>query len=399
MNKIMLNILSLTVLLVLTDCRKEVSNSETDVPKNPIIWSFDTEIKGGLTMNNFIYKKMIIQGHETGINTSKIWALSIETGEIIWETDILPLKIPISPEDSDVKDNYLAMEGNGKLYVIDLENGQTVWNYIDPFSQNAAGLSIIGDFIYFSISYSRLLQFEIKTGTSKTIISLNKDDLDNYRPRLTAPTYWKHPSGDEILILGNRSYNGSVSNFDRYDFLAYNLTADSMLWYRKGVPGIRGSISTPLVLNNKVVYYLSRNVECVNPLNGETIWNHSRHLADNYSAYKTGNITYWNNIVIAKPDSDYMYGININTGDEVWFNPKTASMPNTIRIEMNKIWYSSGGVNCFDAKTGKTLINKWRYQNKGSWINPIAVDEKTGYIYTTADGVIYCLDANMLMEK
>lgn len=291
------------------------------------------------------------------------------------------------------------MDGKGSLFVIDLDNGKTVWTYKDPISQSGAGLSIIGNYIYFSISFSRLIQFDLKTGTSKTILTLNKSDLDNYQPRLTAPAYWQHPSGDEILIMGNRSYNGQVAKYDRYDMLAYNLTADTMLWYKKGVAGIRGSISTPLVQNNKVVFYVERNVECVNPLNGEPVWTHIRHLADNYSAYKSGNITSLGNIVIAKPDSDYMYGIDINTGNELWSNPNTASMPYTIRIAMDKVWYGSGGVNCIDAKTGKTLIDGWRYQNRGSWINPIAVDEKTGYIYTFADGMIYCLDANMLMGK
>lgn len=397
----MLNIVSFILMLSFAACKKEPPKPTIPIAeKTPIVWIYDTKTNAGLATQNFIYKNMIIQGSQpsSGSQTAIIRALTIDSGKVVWNTDVLPVNTTVSNTHA-IKDNYLAVTGDKDLIVIDMDNGNILWNYTDPIAQSSVGISIIDNYIYFSISKGRILQFDIQTGNHKTILTLRSEDLDGYRPVLTAPALWRHPSGDEILIMGNRSYNGQVANYDRYDMLAYNLTADTMLWYKKGVAGIRGSISTPLVQNNKVVFYVERNVECVNPLNGEPVWTHIRHLADNYSAYKSGNITSLGNIVIAKPDSDYMYGIDINTGNELWSNPNTASMPYTIRIAMDKVWYGSGGVNCIDAKTGKTLIDGWRYQNRGSWINPIAVDEKTGYIYTFADGMIYCLDANMLMGK
>lgn len=389
------------LLFTFAECKKEQPQTTLIIKdSNPIVWMYDTETGEGLSMNNYTYKNTIIQGNNIGSNTMKIWALSLTKGDLVWETEILPISVPISPEDTYIKDNYLALEKNGKVFVIDIENGDILWNYEDANSTNAAGISIIGNHIYLSISYSRLIQFDIRTGSHKTIISLTKDDLDNFDPRLSPPSYWKHPSGDDILLMGNRSSNGqATTNFDRYDMLAYNLSADSMLWYKKGIPGIRGSISAPLVHANRAVFYVERNVECINPLNGESIWTHTRHPDDNFSAYKTANITLWKNILIANPDSYHLYGIDIYSGNEIWVNPKSGTMPNTTRIAMDKIWYSSGGVNCYDAQTGKTLIDGWRYKDKGSWLNPIAIDEKTGYIYTAAEGVIFCLDSKLLMKK
>lgn len=398
----MINILLASILPFFAQCKKEPSVPPLNVESSPVVWMFHTETNAGLAMNNFLYKNMIIQGIEPSSdnnNSTKIWALTLDSGKVHWHTEI-PVRIPIVYEKAISKDKYLFVAGGNNLYTINMDNGEIVWSYTDPIAQSSIGVSIIGNYVCFSISGNRIIQFDIQTGTPKTILTLNKDDLDNFTPGLSTPSYWKHPSGDDILIMGNRGYNRTAtSNFDRYDMLAYNLSADTMLWYKKGIPGIRGSISAPLVHENRAVFYVERNVECVNPLNGESIWTHTRHPEDNFSAYKTANITLWRNILIANPDSYHLYGIDIFSGNEIWVNSKSATMPNTTRIAMDKIWYSSGGVNCYDAQTGKTLIDGWRYKDKGSWLNPIAIDEKTGYIYTAAEGVIFCLDSKLLMKK
>ncbi|MCO6495931.1 MAG: PQQ-binding-like beta-propeller repeat protein [Bacteroidetes bacterium] len=400
----MLNILPITLLLSFSNCKKEPPKpAEPKVEKTPVVWYYDVERNEGsgiYSAPNYIYSNQLIQCMDSKDGKTVVYCMTLDSGKIVWQNDEIPFPSPFRAVDTDLSENYLVLTSNQKLCVLDLNNGNIVLSVDVIGSRNI--IKVINHKIYISTTNPKgaiLKVIDINSGVTKDVFSLLKDDLDNYAPTLTAPAFWQHPNGDEILIMGNRSYNGQVAQYDRYDMLAYNLTADTMLWYKKGTPGIRGSIASPLVQDNKAVFYVERNVECLNPLNGETIWTHTRHLADNFSAYKSGNITSLGNIVIAKPDSDYMYGVDINTGNTLWSNPKTATMPYTIRIAMDKVWYGSGGVNCIDASTGKTLIDKWRYQNKGSWMNPITVDENTGYIYTTADGVIYCLDANMLMEE
>lgn len=398
----MFNILLATILPFFSQCKKEPHVPPSNAESTPIVWMYNTETNAGLSTQNFIYKNMIIQGNEADVNSNnkaKIWALTLDSGKLVWETGILSANTTTS-RTASIYENYLVLAGSVNLTVVNLDNGEIVWSYNDPIAESSVGISVIKNHVYFSIASSRLIQFDIRTGSHKTIISLTKDDLDNFDPRLSPPSYWKHPSGDDILLMGNRSSNSqATTNFDRYDMLAYNLSADTMLWYKKGIPGIRGSISAPLVHANRAVFYVERNVECVNPLNGESIWTHTRHPEDNFSAYKSANITLWRNILIANPDSYHMYGIDIFSGNELWFNANTGPMPYTTRVAMDKIWYSSGGVNCYDAQTGKTLIDGWRYKDKGSWLNPIAIDEKTGYIYTAAEGVIFCLDSKLLMKK
>jgi len=403
MRKNVLYILSITLLLSFSNCKKEPSKPEPKPNLTPIVWSYDVERSDAFSAPNYIYNKQLIQCMDSKDGKTVLYCMSLDSGNIIWQNDEIPFPSPNSEYETDISENYLVLTRKQMLSIIDLNSGITVRNINIDGGRDI--IKIIDKKVFMSTTNSKgaiLKVLDIITGEEKNVFSLLKEDLDNYAPTLTAPAYWKHPSGDDVLIMGNRSYNKTVTNnFDRYDILAYNLSADTMLWYKIGTPGDMGSIATPLVADNdKVVFYNNaRDAICVNPLNGEIIWKFSRIPADNFSAFRLANIAKWNNILIAKPSSYHMYGVDINTGNTIWTNPKTATMPFTIRIAMDKIWYSSGGVNCIDAKTGQSLIDKWRYQNKGSWINPIVVDEKTGYIYTTADGVIYCLDANMLMEK
>jgi outer membrane protein assembly factor BamB len=213
MRKQMLNILLATILPFFSQCKKENPVPPSNIEPSPVVWMFHTETNAGLAMKNYIYKNMIIQGHAPGSgvhNPTKIWALTLDSGKVVWQTQI-PITIPTVYEGVTSKNNYLFAAGDNNLYAINMDNGETVWSYTDPIAQSSVGLSIIGNHVYFSISGNRIIQFDIQTGTPKTILTLNKDDLDNFSPGISTPSYWKHPSGDDILIMGNWGNNGQAT--------------------------------------------------------------------------------------------------------------------------------------------------------------------------------------------
>ena len=369
-------------------------------PKTPVIWQYETALKNGLATNNFIYKNMIIQGLDGDGQWCKVWALSLDSGKIVWESQTLPFSSPFRAENVLIQGNLMILSRKSKLLVLNLDNGKLEW--VKDIEHVVDVLSIINNKIYINTddrNEAVSMSFDIGTGTQEINFKLEKVNFDNFEPVLTAPALWKHPNGDHILLFANRSYNGNLfPDYDRYDQLAYNLTADTMLWYKKGEPGIRGSIATPLVLGNKVMYYVSREMICLNPLNGERIWTFTRTPADDISAFKSANIAHIGNTIIAKPDYKYMYGVDLETGNTLWTNSENSSMPYTVRVALNKVWFSSGGIWCIDGVTGKTLIKGWQNKTAGNFISPIAIDEKTGYIYTQKQGIIYCLDSKVLME-
>jgi len=93
-----------------------------------------------------------------------------------------------------------------------------------------------------------------------------------------------------------------------------------------------------------------------------------------------------------------MYGLDINTGAQLLMNRRSAPSSRIPKHSLNKIWYCSGGLYCSDALTGITLINGWRYKKAGSYSSPVVVDEKTGLVYTVANGnALLCLDPKLMM--
>ena len=366
---------------------------------NAIVWQYKLNDVGTSCTNNFIYKNMIIQGYEGLDDKLQFMALTLDSGKLVWKSEIFPFHVPFNPEESHVVNNLLIFSKGGRNNVIDMENGTTLWKNHIPYASSR--ISIIDNKIYkgAGLSNQTLYQLDLYTGEIKTIFTLKTADMDGFGPNYTAPAKWIHPNGDVILLMGNRSYNPSCQpTCDRYDYLAYNLTADSMFWYIKGELNKRGSKATPLILDNKVVFFEERKVRCLNPLNGDLIWEHSRVPQDNISTYAMSNIAKWNNIIIAKPDYLYLYGLDVNTGQQLWMNSRSSASVGAVQVSMDKIWYCSAGLYCFDALTGKTLINGWRYKKAGSYSSPVAVDEKTGLVYTVANGnALLCLDPKLMM--
>jgi len=389
------------ILATLSCCKdKPIEPKPVVIPKTPVIWQFETGFKNGLATKNYIYNNMIIQGLDGDGQWCKVWALSLDSGKKIWESQTLPFSTPHNSFVIQLEKNLMIIAKKSKLLALNLDNGNIEW--VRDIQNSVDAISVININIYIGTddrNEAISMRFDLATGTQEINFKLEKANFDNFEPVLTAPALWKHPNGDDILLFANRSYNGNVfPDFDRYDQLAYNLTADTMLWYKKGEPGIRGSIATPLVLDNKVMYYVSREMICLNPLNGERIWTFTRTPADDISGFNTANITHIGNTIIAKPDYKYMYGVDLQTGNTLWTNSENSSMPGTVRVALNKVWFSSGGIWCIDGVTGKTLINGWQNKTPGNFISPIAIDEKTGYIYTSKQGIIYCFDSKVLME-
>ena len=107
--------------------------------------------------------------------------------------------------------------------------------------------------------------------------------------------------------------------------------------------------------------------------------------------FNTANILIIDDKLIVKPDNDHMHAVNKETGEMIWRNNETASMPDLLTVHQDTIWFGSGGVLAIDANTGKTLIDQYEASN-GSWIFPIAHHPTNGHIYTSDGDYLYCLN-------
>src|SRR5690606_28191660 len=212
---------------------------------------------------------------------------------------------------------------------------------------------------------SELYRYNLLTGQRDLLFTLTTTEHGNgiYTPTLCMPVQWVDSHGNSILIMGSRGYSFTYSNY-RMDIMAWNLTADSMEWYRKGLDDLASS-SRPIIEDNRVYFFSISKVFCIDAATGNTIWRFELDPGDNISGFKSANILLVKDKLIAKSDSYWMFGLDNMTSKRLWANDNTAPMPYLLREHKDTVWFSSGGVFAIDAKTGKTLIDGWDNNGKG----------------------------------
>ena len=389
----------MNILLIVTLVCSLVSCKPDDCPEpienqSPIVWKKGLE-RSGLTSTSHTYNGNIIFGHPSErANNYWVYCLDAETGDSIWQTRIVtPFEFsPNDNEESQIYQDKIVFSSRKRMFVLNADNGQILWKYEDP--NNYVGVSVLDGYIYIADlinkTESTMYRFDINSGTKEKLFTINRSEYgSNYSPHLMMPVKWVHPNGDEILVLQNRTYGWFTDMESKMDILAWNLTADSMLWYRENIDE-RGSMSRPAIDGNKVYFLGTWDAHCIDAATGNTLWKY--HVDETAGgSFATANILLIDDKLIIKPDNDHMHAVNKETGEMIWRNNETASMPGLLRVHQDTIWFGSGGVLAIDANTGKTLIDQYEASN-GSWIFPIAHHPTDGHIYTSDASYFYCLD-------
>jgi len=379
-------------------CKPESPPEPIFSPPGAIVWKYEREYKS-LASTNYIYQNLYIQGINSVNDEFKVVAVTLDSGKFVWQTENLANDVffnPFGVEYSAMLEDKLVFSDRGKTCVIDANSGNVLWQDILP--NGDFGACIIEDHVFVvteTQEISELYRYNLSTGQRKIIFSISKDAEGNgkFEPALCMPVKWVAPNGNELLILHSRGWDGTDY---RMDVMAWNLTADSMEWYRKGLSD-RASSSRPVIEDNRVYLFSISKVYCVDAQTGNTIWQFEKDPADNFSGFKTANILLVKDKIIAKSDSYWIYGLDKMSGKRLWANSNTAPMPYLLREYKDTIWYSSGGVYAIDANSGQTLIEGWDNNGKGPfWSNPVVHHPTLGYIYTTDGDYIYCLDPSKM---
>ncbi|PCJ65915.1 MAG: hypothetical protein COA58_07490 [Bacteroidetes bacterium] len=361
---------------------------------SPIVWKKAFE-KTDLSSSPMYFNGSVIVGHPSDEAVYKVYAYDAISGDTLWQQSIDMLG-KFEPNFKDevflIGDKVILSEAHD-LCVIDANTGDILW-YKTKIGLNSRCCEIDG-FLYRSDevnnNISTLYRFDINTGNEEKLFTINRTEYgSNYSPGLLMPIKWTHPSGDEILVLQNRSYGWFTDMESKMDILAWNLTADSMLWYRESLDGF-SSTARPAISGNKVYFYGDHHAYCINPANGETIW---KYFIGNGAEddFNTANILIVDDKLIVKPNNDHMYAVNKETGEQIWFNEDTGASPGLLILHKDTIWFCSAGIYSIDANTGEKLIDDWTNNYKGSWLFPVAHHPTNGYIYTSDASYLYCLD-------
>lgn len=371
------------------DCPPDIVDNTS-----PIIWKKAFE-KTGLTSTPHLYNGNLIVGHTSSTtNHYNVYCVDPTNGDSIWQTTIItPFSFnPSGREGSMIYEGKIVFSTRKRMFVLNADNGEILWNYEDP--NNYRGVWIDDGYIYIADGIARststLYRFNINSGVKEKVFAVNRAEYgSNYSPDLRMPVKWTHPSGDEILVLQNRTFGWFTDMKAKMDILAWNLTADSMLWYRESLDGSSSS-SRPAIDGDKVYFFGTWNAYCIDAAGGETIWNYDIG-AEAGGSFASANILIVDDKLIVKADYDAMHAVDKETGEGIWYNPDTESSPSLLTVHNDTIWFSSAGVFGIDANTGEKLIDDWN-PGYGDWLFPVASHPTNGNIYTSDAKYLYCLN-------
>ena len=368
---------------------------EPPVAQSPVIWKKGLE-RSGLTSTPLHYQDNILFGHHAKeTNNYLVYCLNAKTVDSVWQTRIVtPFEFnPFDGQMSFLSNDKLVLSDSKRMFVLNAMSGEILWNYTDP--NNFGGVCIIDNNIYIAEAVLRetstMYRFDINTGVKEKLFTINRSEYgSNYSPDVLMPVKWVHPSGDEILVLQNRTYGWFTDMESKMDILAWNLTADSMLWYRDRLDGF-SSQARPAIDGDKVYFYGDHHTYCINPATGETIW---KYFIGNgpEDDFNIANILIIEDKVIIKPDNEHIHAVNKETGERIWVNEKTEASPGLLTVHKDTIWFASAGIFGINANTGEKVIDDWNNGGYGSWIFPVAHHPTNGTIFTSDATGFYCLN-------
>lgn len=333
----------------------------------------------------FVYKNAVIsQGVKN--RSSVIIAFDKNTGKELWVWSDFLDGHEIFTDFVFVHENILVWRYRGRVYGINLDNGQTLWK---EQASHPRGWSL-GDAV------SGLGERFLFHTSDKEYFSgyTNSGNIKQY-PTLTTPTRTIHSSTQMFLnappyMLENAALNDTIAVLPfgipitgqvALGFTVFNLTQNKEI-YTKTIPGDNmGAFGPPPILHNGILYFdAGPFIYAFDVKNGNQLWREQFP-----SQFSFSGIIYHDSKIIGNCEDTFMYALDANTGKQLWAT-KTSGTSSRL-FEMNGVIYFTGGgdglLHAVDAKTGAHIWKKESpdlQRNWGAWF----FDSVTG-----ADGKIY----------
>ena len=224
-----------------------------------------------------------------------------------------------------------------------------------------------GEYAYWSDEY----QFTNNGQASKSCIfrtSYNHLQVDTiidmefnngYSPFFWGFGFEKLSNGDEVIIVKNRSHNPTLpwQTAERMDVFAYNITADTMLWYHTGVEVNNWGGTLPIrTYQGKAIVPGHNYIHCFDIATGAKLWEFEVHE----SLVRGDVIMHNSNVLYMDHNEGRLTSINLNTANRNWRRQNLGGCSGRMVLYNDKLFYCGGDLFVVDANNGSLL-----YSSKG----------------------------------
>lgn len=403
-----------------TSCKKDDNTLSTspnpclsdcdDKPLFEVVWTkpINNKKNNYSNLQPFIYNNSIIFGSMPESEDNEIiYSFDKVDGTKNWQwSDYFTLG-PNFTKKIGVWNNLGSISYTFRDYVINLDNGQTLWRYETPLGTSTSPRgTLIGDWIYhpqeiegsFDDTIAYMSRTKIDNPNWEIVYTL-KADTTGAGVNLEPPTIGFNANGDSILIFQRRSFN-FVKQDNRQDLIAYNLKFKKEEWRKDFIDYPNISSAHPILIKNNIVMYLGHGkVYGININNGNILWTYSVPSSD-FNNFATASAIISGNYLVVKTSGEYMFCVNINTGSKLWAtNLELSDQHSNLILYKSKIYFTvPEKMYCINVSNGEVIFryrspNIERTDNYGRFYGygGLVIDPTTDLMYFADSYYINCV--------
>jgi len=335
---------------------------------------------------------------DEGFNIVKV----SHSGELLWEyTNDLPYTA-IMHNASNL--NALIGQYFDHVFSIDGESGNELVNSSIGLGIPSTTYGYLIDNYYYSCvhkndeSEAYLVRSDVEDLENwEVIFTVKRSDVGGSRPNVESVNRWAHPdTQDEILVLQHR-----MAFPNRVDLVAYNLSADSILWWHPEIDENGDSNIRQITISHGRAYFQGTSkLRCFDIATGDLIWE------TNYGPWNQGGKFFGLGDIVFTASEDILVvkyhegllALNAATGAEIWDKNdddihNTSSFTMTMYNDIvffthvgNGLTYN-GPLWAIRASDGEEIwMKSTDFATTGSFSGPVLIDEERKVFYTRHEG-------------
>jgi len=378
-------------------CQPENCVEDTTFVGLDTLWKTDMEggnIKHLLMDDDNIYANVLTN------NSFYIASYSRNTGKLNWK-----YSNELGSVSSIVLDNRkIICQRWNTVICLNTETGDEISNHsIDIARSSSTYGYLLKDYYYTCMrksdeSEEYLLRSHVDDlVTWEIVYTVNRNDVNGSRPNVESTNHWENPlTQDEILLFQHR-----MSFPARIDLVAFNLTADSILWWHKDIDENANSNIRQITISQGRAYFQGTSkLRCFDIATGDLIWE------TNYGPWNQGGKFFAAGSIVFTASEEIMvikYGsgllaLNALTGEELW-DKNDDDIRNVSSFFMtmyndivffthpgNGLSYS-GPLWAIRASDGEEIwMKSTDFTTTGDFNGPVLIDEERLLFYTRHEG-------------
>ena len=333
-------------------------------------------------------------------------ALDLKTGDTLWVWDE---QVKLTKEHLLVNNIlYFTGQTTALVYAVNVTTGKTMWTYGANTALTSAinGLGYGNNKLFVSFNYgwketlndsTLLFSIDPLSGIGTHEFTLYTKKRGGYRQTPSTPVYWKHPNGNDMLFLQGGGWNWDKNvNQGRGEYYVIDLLADTIYFDLGNFFSHPAIGADPLLLGSNIIISngWDKNAS-INLLTGKTNW--TTTISDNEATSGGYILSGGDRLYFSAGNEGFLNILNGANGQLVFSNKKVgkSSLYGSKLIQYkNHLYFTTADGLIKTDMEGKIVVKVTVEDTiggyNGSFTSGLAIDPKTGYMYSTRGNRFMC---------